>query len=100
MMNMVMQQQTAQTRYHHQAHLHTMEDIILAQDTGLDPLLGIITGTDTGLADPDHFCALTGIEVTVKITHREVTLGHITDAPTEAHCTTDTHLLLLTGYTT
>ena len=76
-----------------------MENIILARDTGLDPFLGIITETDTGLADPDHIHALKGIEVTVKITHREVTPGHITDAPTEAHHATDTQTLIVTDGT-
>ena len=60
--------------------------------------------TDTGLADPDDICALTDTEVTVKITHREVTPGHITDTLTEAHHAIMPqilkHLLLLTGYTT
>ena len=58
-----------------------------------------MTGTDTGLADPDHICALTDTEVTAKITHREVTPGHITDAPTEAHHTTDTQILIITDGT-
>ena len=43
-----------------------MENITLAWDTRLDQLLGIITGTDTGLADPDHIHALTYTEVTAK----------------------------------
>ena len=62
-------------------------------------LLGIITGTDTGLADPDHICTLTNKEVTVEITHKEVTPGHITDTPTEAHHTTDTQTLIVTNGT-
>ena len=98
-MNMVMLQQTAQTKHHHQAHLHATESIILAQDTKLDPLLDIITGTDTGLADPDHVHPLTDIEVTVKITQREVTPDHITDIPTEAHHATDTQTLIVTNGT-
>ena len=53
--------------------------------------------TDTGLADPDHVCALTDTEVTVKITHREVTPGHITGVPTEAHHATDTQTLIVTN---
>ena len=76
-----------------------MENIIVAQDTGLDPLLGIITGTDTGLAGPDHVHTLTDMEVTVKITHSEVNPGHITDAPTEAHHTTDAQTLSVTDGT-
>ena len=76
-----------------------MENITLAQDTRLDPLLGIITGTDTSLADPDHICALTDTELTIKITHREVTPGHITDAPTEAHYAADIQVLIITDGT-
>ena len=74
-----------------------MENITLAWDTRLDQLLGIVTGTYTGLADPDHICALMDTEVTAKITHREVTPGHITDAPTEEHHTTDTQILIITN---
>ena len=55
--------------------------------------------TDTGLADPDYLCALTDTEVTVKITNREVTPGHIIDAPTEAHHTTDIQVLIVTNGT-
>ena len=51
------------------------------------------------LADPDHIHACTDIEVTVKITHREVTQGHITDAPTEAHHATDIQVLIITNGT-
>ena len=47
----------------------------------------------------DHICALTDTELTVKITHREVTPGHITDAPTEAHHTTDIQVLIVTDGT-
>ena len=36
---------------------------------------------------------------TAKITHREVTPGHITDTPTEAHHTTDTQILIVTDGT-
>ena len=52
-----------------------------------------------GLADPDHVRAITDTEVTAKITHREVTPGHITDAPTEAHNATDTQTLIITDGT-
>ena len=47
-MNTVMLQQTVQTKYHHQVHLHNTEIIILARDTILDSHLTVITGTDTG----------------------------------------------------
>ena len=76
-----------------------MENIILVLNTRLDPLLGIVTGTDAGLADPDHICALTDKDVTVKITHREVIPGHITDIPREAHHTKDTQTLTITDGT-
>ena len=38
-------------------------------------------------------------EVTVEITHREVTPGHITNASTEAHHATDTQTLIVTDGT-
>ena len=76
-----------------------MENIILVCDTRLDPLLGIVTGTDTGLADPDHIYTLTDTEVTVRITLREVAPGHITDTPKEAHHATDTQTLIATDGT-
>ena len=98
-MNTVMLQQTVQTKYQHQAHLHDWESIILAWDTGLDPLLDIITGTNTGLADPDHIHAPTDTDVTVKITYREVVPGHITDVPTDVHHATDTPTLIITNGT-
>ena len=98
-MNMVMLQQTVQTKYHHQIHLHETENIILAQDTVLDPNLTIITGTNTDLTDQDHIPAVTDTEVTAGVIHREVNPGHITDAHTEAHLTTDTQTLIITDRT-
>ena len=44
-------------------------------------------------------CILIDTEVTVKIPHREVAPGHITDAPTEAHHATDTQTLIVTNGT-
>ena len=100
-MNVVMLQQTAQTKYLHQVHLHDTENIILAQDTILDPHLAIITGTNTGLTGQDHIPTVTDTEVTAGVIHRKVTLGHITDVHTEAHLTTDTQTLIITkGHTT
>ena len=59
----------------------------------------MITGTDTGLADPDHVHALTGTEVKVEIAHREFGLGHIADTPIEAHHATDIQVLIITNGT-
>ena len=87
---MAMSPQTAQTKYHHQVHLHDTEIIILAQDTVLDPHLAIITGTGTGLTGQDHTPAVTDTEVTARVIHREVAPGHIKDIHTEAHLATDT----------
>ena len=94
-----MLQQTAQTKYHHQVHLHNTEIIILAWDTILDPHLTIITGTNTGLTGQDHIPAVTGTEVTARVIHREVTPGHIADVHTEAHLATDTPTLIITDRT-
>ena len=87
---MAMLPQTAQTKYHHQVHLHDTEIIILAQDTIIDPHLATITGTDTGLTGQDHIPAVTDTEVSARVIHREVTPGHVTDIHTEAHLATDT----------
>ena len=65
-------------------------NIILAQDTILDPHLAIITGTNTGLTGQDHIPPVTDTKVTAGVIHREVTLGHITDVHMETHLTTDT----------
>ena len=96
---MVMLQQTVQTKYHHQVHLHNTETIILAQDTILDPHLAIITGTNRGLTGQDHIPAVTDTEVTAGVTHRKVTPGHITDIHTEAHLATDTQTFIITDRT-
>ena len=98
-MNTAMSPQTAQTKFHHQEHLHNTEIIILAWDTILDPHLTIITGTDTGLTGQDHTPAVTGTEVTARVIHREVTPGHITDIHTEAHLATDTQTLIIINWT-
>ena len=98
-MNMVKSQQTVQTKYHHQVHLHNTENIILAQDTILDPHLTIITGTNTGLTGQDYMLAVTDTEVTARVIHREVAPVHTTDIHTEAHLTTDNHTLIVTDGT-
>ena len=94
-MNMVMLQQTVQTKYHHQVHLHDTEIIILAHNTILDPYLAIINGTDTGLIGQDHIPAVTDTDITAKVIHREVIPGHITGVCTEAHLTTYTQTLII-----
>ena len=96
-MNTAMSQQTAQTKYHHQVHLHETEIIILAQDTILDPHLTIIMGTDKGLTGQDHIPTVTDTEVTVGVIQKEVTPGHITDVQTEACLTTETqtHIIII-----
>ena len=47
----------------------------------------------------DHIHALTYKEVTAAITHTEVTPGHITHDPTEAHHTINTQILIITNMT-
>ena len=56
----------------------------------------IITGTDIGLIGQDPIPAVIDTEVTARVIHKEVTPGHITDAHTEAHHTTDTqaHIII------
>ena len=83
----------------HQVYLHNTGIIILAQDTILDPHLAIITGTNTGLTGQDHIPAVTDTEVTVRVIHREVTPGHITNIHTEADLTTDTQMCIVTNRT-
>ena len=94
-----MLQQTIQTKYNHQVHLHNTENIILARETILDPHLTIITGKNTGFTGPDDIPTVTDTEVTARVIHREVTPGHITDIHTEAHLTTDIQTLIIPNRT-
>ena len=87
---MAMSQQTVQTRYCHQVHLQGAEIFILPQDTMIDLHLAITTGTDIGPIGQDPIPTVIDTEVTVRVTHKEVTAGHTTDIPTEAHHATDT----------
>ena len=87
---MAMSQQTVQTRYHHQVHLQGTEISILPQGTMIDLHLAITTGTDIGPIGHDPIPTVIDTEVTVRVTHKEVTPGHTTDIHTEAHCATDT----------
>ena len=100
-MNTATSPQTAQTKYHHQVHLHNTEIIILAQDTVLDPHLTIIIGTDTGLTGQDHIPTVTDTEATARVYHRQVTPGHITDVTQKCILPqTLKHISPPTGYTT
>ena len=83
-MNMVILQSTAQTEYHHQAHLPTVEDRTPTQDTSPDLLQGTITRTGISKAGPGHNHTLADIAVTVTIAHIELIPGHTTDATAEA----------------
>ena len=87
---MAMLQPTVQTKYHHRAHLQGIDIPILTQDAVIDLHLAIITGTDIGLTGQDPIPTVIDTEVTAGVIHREVTPGHIIDAHTEAHHTTDT----------
>ena len=89
----------AQTGYHHQGQLHIIRDITPTQDITLDPLLDIITGTDTSITGPDHSHTPAGIEVTVEITCTTATPDHITDTPTEAPHVTITLALIIIAMT-
>ena len=89
-MNMAMLLQIAQTEYHHQVHLQCTEIPILTQDAMIDLHLAMINWTDIGLTGQDPIPTVTDTGVTVRVIHRGVTPGHITDAHTEAHHATDT----------
>ena len=89
-MNMAMSWQIAQTKYHHQVHLQGTEIPILTLDAMIDLYLAMIIGTDIGLTGQDPIPAVIDTGVTVGVIHRGVAPGHITDAHTEVHHTTDT----------
>ena len=93
---MVMLWQIAQTKYHHQVHPQGTEIPILTQDAVIHVHLTMIIRTDIGLTGQDPIPTVIDTEVTVRVIHRGVTPGHITDAHTEAHHTTDTqaHILI------
>ena len=93
---MAMLPQIAQTKCHHQVHLHDAEIIITAQDTILDLHLTITTGTDIGLTDQGYIPEIRDTEVIAEAIHREVTPGHITDAHTGVHLAIDTqtHIII------
>ena len=58
----------------------------------IDLHLTMIIGTDIGLTGQDPIPVVIDTGVTVKVIHRGVTPGHITDAHTEVHCATDTQV--------
>ena len=98
-MNMAMLQQIAPTKSHHQVHWQGTEIPVLTQDTMIDPHLaisieiGIITmiiESDIGLAGQDPIPTVIDTGVTVKVTHKGVNPGHITDPHTAAHHATET----------
>ena len=98
-MNMVILQQTVQTEYHYQAHLLAIGDRTPTQDAIPDPLLGTTTETDIRIAGQDHSHTPTDIAVIFTVTHTGVTLGHITDATTEALYTIATPALIAIAMT-
>ena len=89
-MNMAMLQQIAQTKSHHQVHLQGTEIPILMQDADIDLHLAMIIETDIDLTGQDPTPAVIDTGVTVRVIHKGVAPGHITDAHTEAHNATDT----------
>ena len=87
-MAMAMSQQISHTKCHHQACQQDTDITILTQDDVIDPHLRITIkiGTMTmtietgiGLAGPDPMHAAIDTGVTVAVTHKEVTLGPITE---------------------
>ena len=107
-MTMAMLQQNAQKKSHHQAYQQDTEITILIQGNMRDPHLGItITiGTITvtiktgiGLAGPDPIHAAIDTGVTVAVTHKEVTLGPITNPHTAVHHVTEAQAHTITDET-
>ena len=101
-------QQTAQTKFHHQALWEDTEITILTQDNMMDPHLkititiGIITmpiEAGIGLAGPDPVPAATDTGVTVTMTHKEVTLDPIADPHTVAHHAREAQTHIITDET-
>ena len=103
-----MLQQIAQTKSHHQVHQQSTEIAVPTQDDAIDPHLTItielgtitvIIGTDIGLAGQDPIPAVIDIGVTVKVTHKGVIPGPITDPHTAAHHATETRVHTTTNET-
>ena len=105
---MAMLQQIAQTKSHHQAYQQDTEIKIPTQNNMIAPHLGITIAIGTitmtietgiGLAGPDPIHTAIDTEVTVTVTHKEVTLGPITDPPTTVHHVTEAHAHTITNET-
>ena len=75
---------------HHQVHLQGTEIPIPMPDIAIDLHLTMIIETDIDLMGQDSTPTAIDTGVTVGVIHKEVTPGHITDAHTGAHCTTET----------
>ena len=101
-------QQIAQTKSHHQAYQQDTEITILTQDNTIGPHLGItikigtITVTiETGIGlagqDPIHTVIATGVPV--KVPHKEVILGPITNPHATAYHATETQVHITTNET-
>ena len=107
-MTMTMSQQTAQTKFCHQAYQQDTEITILTQEDMIDPhlkitiMIGTITmtiKTGIGLAGPNPIPTATDTRVTVAVTHKEVTLDPITDPHTTVHHTTEAQAHTITDKT-
>ena len=107
-MNLTMLQQITQTKSHYQVHQQGTEITVLTPDDAIDPRLtitieiGIITmiiRTDIGLAGWDPIPAVIDTGVTVKVTHKGVIPGPITDPHTAAHYATETQVHTTTDET-
>ena len=98
---MVMSQQIAQTRSHHQVPQQGTEITVPTQDDVTDPhhaitikigIITMITGTDIGLAGQDPFPTVIDTGVTVRVAHKGVIPGPITNPHTKAHHATETQV--------
>ena len=65
---------------------------ILTQDAVIDLHLAMIIETEIDLTGPDPIPTVIDTGVTVRVIHKGVAPDHITDAHTEAHCTTETQV--------
>ena len=108
MMTMAMLQQIAKIKSFHQVYKQDTEITILTQEDVIGPHLGItiVIGTITmtiktgiGLAGSDPIHAAIGTGVTVTVTHKEVTLGLITNPPTAVHHVTEAQAHTITNET-
>ena len=105
---MAMLEQIAQTKSHHQVHQQGTEITVPTQDDLTDPHLAItieigtitmINGTDIVSAGQDPIPTVIATGVTVKVTHKGVIPGSITDPHTTAHHATETRACTTTDET-